>query len=80
MAKNNALISHYKNVYKQIQHITPDVYASVALALSRYHGWGYDEINELFLQSQNIWTECVQSSNDMVAMCEEETGIELRAK
>ena len=78
MAKNNILIEQYKTMYKKIQQITPEVYAGIALALHRKYGWGYKRINDLFLESQNIWNECVNSGINMVEMCEEETGIELR--
>lgn len=78
MAKNNILIEQYKTMYKKIQQITPEVYAGIALALHRKYGWGYKRINDLFLESQNIWNECVNSGINMVKMCEEETGIEVR--
>ena len=78
MAKNNILIEQYKTMYKKIQQITPEVYAGIALALHRKYGWGYKRINDLFLESQTIWNECVNSGINMVEMCEEETGIELR--
>ena len=78
MAKNNILIEQYKTMYKKIQQITPEVYAGIALALHRKYGWGYRRINDLFLESQNIWNECVNSGINMVEMCEEETGIEVR--
>ena len=78
MAKNNILIEQYKTMYKKIQQITPEVYAGIALALHRKCGWGYKRINDLFLESQTIWNECVNSGINMVEMCEEETGIEIR--
>lgn len=77
--KNNTLINQYKQLSKQVQNITPQVYAGIALALHRKYGWEYEQINELFTESQAIWNECVQSDVDMIAMCEEETGIECRA-
>lgn len=78
MAKNNILIEQYKTMYKKIQQITPEVYAGIALALHRKYGWGYKRINDLFSESQTIWNECVNSCINMVEMCEEETGIEVR--
>lgn len=77
--KNNALINQYKQLSKQVQNITPQVYAGIALALYRKYGWEYEQINELFAESQAIWNECVHSEVDMISMCEEETGIECRA-
>lgn len=78
MGKNNNLINNYKMLYKKIEQITPEVYAGIALALHRKHGWGYKRINDLFSESQTIWNECVNSNINMVEMCERETGIELR--
>lgn len=78
MAKNNKLINQFKYMYNKVQQITPEVYAGIALALHRKCGWEYEQISELFDESQNIWNECVGLEIDMVQMCEEETGIELR--
>lgn len=80
MAKNNDLINRYKLLNERINTITPTVYAGIALALHRKCGWGYKRINDLFMESQKIWYECNEKGIDMVSMCEEETGIELRAK
>lgn len=80
MGKNNAFINRQKRLAKEINDITPKVYAGLALALHRKHGWGYKRINDLFLESQNIWNECVQSGVDMLKMCEDETGIEVTGR
>lgn len=80
MAKNNRLINQYKHMYQKIQQITPEVYAGIALALHREHGWGYKRINDLFNASQDIWNECVQSELNMIQMCYEETGIDIARK
>ena len=74
---NKRLVNQYKAMYKQINQITPQVYAGISLALHRKHGWGYNRINDLFAESQIIWQECVDSEVDMIKMCEEETGIEV---
>ena len=78
MGKNNYLINKYKMLYKKIEQITPEVYAGIALALHRKCGWGYKRINDLFVESQTIWNECINSDINMVEMCEKETGIEFR--
>lgn len=77
--KNNTLINQCKQLSKQVQNITPQVYAGIAPALYRKHGWEYEQINDLFTESQEIWNECVQDDVDTIAMCEEETGIECRS-
>ena len=63
---------------KEMKTVIPKVYAGVALALHRKCGWGYKRINDLFVESQIIWDECVNSDLNMLQMCEEETGIEVR--
>ena len=78
MGKNNNLINKDKMLYKKIDQITPEVYAGIALALHRKCGWGYKRINDLFVESQTIWDECINSDINMMEMCEKETGIELR--
>ena len=78
--KNNDLINRYKLLSKKVTSITPSVYAGIALALHRKCGWGYKRINDLFMQSEEIWRECNEKDINMVQMCEEETGIELRSK
>ena len=80
MAKNNSLINRYKAMYQQIQKITPEVYSALAIALHRKYGWGYKRINDLFCESQEIWSECINSNINMVQMCYEETGIDVQRK
>lgn len=80
MAKNNQLINQYKQLSSSIGNITPQVYAGIALALKRKHGWGYKRINDLFLESQEIWNECVQKEINMREMCLNETGIDVVQK
>ena len=63
---------------KEMKTVIPKVYAGVALALHRKCGWGYKRINDLFVESQIIWDECINSDLNMLQMCEEETGIEVR--
>lgn len=80
MAKNNKLVNQYKEMYKQINQITPEVYAALALALHREYGWGYIRIAKVFAASQDIWDESNERGIDMIKMCEEETGITLMYK
>lgn len=78
MAKNNDLINRYKTLYRKIEQITPQVYACLALALHRRHGWGFKRINDIFIDSQEIWEECLSKNINMIQMCEEETGIDVQ--
>ena len=80
MAKNRCLIEQEKRLRKNINEITPAVYAGIALALRRKHGWGFKRINDLFVESQYIWNECVESGVNMREMCLNETGIDVQKR
>lgn len=77
---NKRLVNQFKAMYQQINQITPQVYAGIALSLHRKYGWGFKRINDLFTESQAIWQECVDSGVNMIKMCEEETGIDIQRK
>lgn len=80
MKKSSYLLSVEKRLRSNIEKITPEVYAGIALALHRKYGWGYKRINDLFTESQSIWMECNEKGIKMVEMCEEETGISVVRK
>ena len=80
MAKNKDLINRYNILYNKVNRIVPEVYAGIALTLSRDYGWTYEQINEMFAKSQQTWQDYSDSHLDMIQACEEETGIELRSK
>ena len=80
MAKNNDFINRYKILYAKVNNIVPEVYAAVALVLSREYEWTYEQINDFFSETQAVWQEYSDSKMDMVQACLEETGIELRSK
>ena len=77
MSKNNALIAAMKMAKRETDNITPAVYASIAIALHRKYGFGYERINNVFSESQRIWTEFAGNIEEMIALCEQETGITL---
>ena len=76
MGKNNKLINQFKLMHQHIQNLTPEIYAAIAIAMHR-NGYTFEDIELIFAESQEIWTECVQSGVNMQKMCEEETGIDV---
>lgn len=76
---NKDLVKLLAKMERKCREITPEVYAGIALALHRKHGWGFKRISDLFAESQVIWNECIQSDENMIEKCEKEIGIELRA-
>ena len=54
-------------------------YGSAAIALYRHGGLEKDTIMQLFEITHEAWLECAaDTSKSMVAMCEEETGVEIQ--
>ena len=80
MGKNNAFINKMRDLHNTIDSVTPQVYACIAIILHREFGWGYVRLNRLFLHSQKLWQYCAENNIDMLKLCEEETGIELRSR
>ena len=84
MGKNNKLINQMRAlaarnqleaIEKASDELVPIIYAAMALALHRSYGFGYKRINDVFAESQRIWEEHVGDLEDMVQLCEKETGI-----
>lgn len=77
MAKNK-LAKELAYFEKKIKQIVPQVYACIALALFNEYGWSYEQIEELFGISQEIWRDNADRAENMLERCANETGIELR--
>lgn len=77
---NKYFVKQCKRMQENIRDITPSVYACLALALHRKHGWGYKRINDLFCESQVIQNECIRSDMKMLDMCLKETGVDVKMK
>ena len=75
MGKNNQLINQYRDMHRQIENITPAIYASIALAINRKYGWKHNPINRIFKESQEIWEEHRNDLEGMCKRCEDEVGI-----
>lgn len=67
-----------EEINKQLKDVVPCVYASIALALFRNWNLEFEDISKLFAQSQEIWEEI--GDDNMIRLCEEETGILLRGE
>lgn len=84
MGKNNRLINSInaiakrrqdENVGRAADQMVPQIYAAMAIALHRTYGFGYDRINRVFVESQHIWEDFVGFGDEMIELCEKETGI-----
>lgn len=84
MRKNNRLLNSInaiarqkqsENIMKAADRMVPQIYAAIALALHRTCNFDYDDINSVFLESQHIWEDFVGAGDEMIDLCEKETGI-----
>lgn len=89
MGKNNKLINQMKAlaaknraeaVDKASDEMVPVIYAAMALALHRTYGFGFQRIDHVFVESQRIWEEFVGNPEEMIRMCEKETGVTVAFK
>lgn len=91
MAKNDKLINSLRqiaarnrleNVRIASERDTPQIYAALAIALWKTLDMPDDQkvdaIETIFAESQDIWIDCVESGDDMLMLCEELTGIDVR--
>lgn len=86
MGKNNRLINQLKKIAKRNREmnveiasdeIVPQIYAAIAIALHRSERFGYQRINRVFAKSQQIWEKFEGRADEMVELCEKETGIKI---
>lgn len=86
MGKNNRLIEQMKalarqhrneNVSSAIRDITPQFYASMALALHRVYGFGAIRIARVLEETKEIWVEFEGRGKELANACYEETGIRI---
>ena len=90
MAKNNALTNSILAVAERNRssHVaeaadkdTPQIYAALAIALYRLLDMPEEEkasaINSIFVESQEIWSDCIEHKLDINQMCIDETGIDV---
>lgn len=60
-------------------NLVPCIYAAVAISLHEQN-WEYEQINDLFVRSQEIWNEYCEEPGDMTDKCYELTGIDVMDK
>lgn len=75
--KNYGLLNMLKENRKRVDHLTAQIYSAFAIELHR-GGMSEELINTVFANTNEIWTESLNQGIDIVEMCYEETGIEIR--
>lgn len=90
MGKNNALINSIRaiaaknqqdNIARAAEKDTPQIYTALAIALYRLLDMPEDDkadaINSIFVESQEIWLDCVNKGININQFCIDETGIDI---
>lgn len=73
-------VEQFKELQKlkrRINQVIPEVYACFAKALYD-NGMDADDIEALFMQTQELWQENAESMDDMIQWVSDTTGIEVR--
>ena len=92
MGKNNKLINDIvaiakrnesMNIEKAAKKDTLQIYSSIVISLYRLlesenHDEKIEMINTVLAESQTVWAEALDNNKDILELCEEETGIDLR--
>lgn len=89
MGKNNKLINQLNaiasrnrqlHVEEASDKMVPQIYAAMAIALHRTYGFGYERINRVFLKTQHIWEDFSGNIEEMIELCEKETGVRIEGR
>lgn len=84
MSKNNPVIEYAKKckiLDKEIETVTPAIYASIAIAMNA-QGFDNETISNIFGHSQEIWGfhQEHHTIDEMIQQCEDLTDIILRTR
>jgi len=86
MGKNDRLINSIntiarrkkqENIGKAADYMVPQIYAALAIALHRTCKFEWEQIDSVFMESQQIWQEFDGRGDEMIQLCEKETGISI---
>lgn len=75
MTKQNVRIA--QGFKEQINLLLPEIYSAFAVALHN-KGYSTEQINDLFMDTQDLWNECVQKDINMPTWCKEITGVDVQ--
>ena len=82
MAKNRMFHAKKKYIDHKMPPLLNQIYASIALAIWNILDMQDEEKNEIieavFAESQSIWYDVAESGEDIMQLCEDITGIDLK--
>lgn len=77
-----AKINHNDKVQEAAEKDTVQIYSAMAISLYNLlegtHDEKIDNINQIFVESQRVWSDCVENGDDILKECEKLTGINLK--
>lgn len=78
---NKAVIEYMKakaKLEKETKMLVPEIYACFCKVLFEDCHLDAESIEKIFWKTQQLWTENIDRMDDMIAWCEESTGINLK--
>lgn len=70
-------VEQEKRFRRKITELAPTIYAAFCIALSRLHGFDFDQILELLQETQTLWHQAAIGEIDIIQQCSDETDIDL---
>jgi hypothetical protein len=78
MKNNRGKVDMLRRIQQEINNVTPSVYSAIAIGLVEEFGWTADQVNDLFVYTQGLWSACAEKNISMAKWCEELTGISVQ--
>lgn len=78
MKNNRGKVDMLRRIQQEINNVTPSVYSAIAIGLVEEFGWTADQVNDLFVYTQSLWSECAKKNISMREWCLELTGISVQ--
>lgn len=77
MKNNRAKVDMLRRLQQEINNVTPSVYSAIAIGLVEEFGWTSEQVNDLFVYTQGLWSACAEKNISMVQWAKELTNIEI---
>lgn len=78
MKNNRGKVDMLRRLQQEINNVTPSVYSAIAIGLVEEFGWTADQVNDLFVYTQGLWSACAEKNISMREWCKELTNIDIQ--
>ena len=78
MKNNRGKVDMLRRLQQEINNVTPSVYSAIAIGLVEEFGWTAEQVNDLFVYTQGLWSACAEKNISMRQWCLELTNIDIQ--